>query len=194
MSMTTANSDVLIRSELWSVQLKELLDDELDMLWIDFKPGVRILVLSDSCHSGTVTRDLDADPVSDLSEEDSMAIYGTTKPSFRYMPRNVATEVYITNSEFYDGVQRHIPTDKSPIQASVLLISGCKDQQLSGEAWGHGLFTSSLLKSWDGGAFEGGYDAFHEQILAGMPKRQQPELFRTGFDSPEFLAQKPFTI
>ena len=31
-----------------------LLDDELFKLWGKFKSGVRILVLSDSCHSGTI--------------------------------------------------------------------------------------------------------------------------------------------
>lgn len=41
--MTTANSDILIRSEIWSEQLKNTLQDELDGMkyvnWIDFKDG-----------------------------------------------------------------------------------------------------------------------------------------------------------
>lgn len=41
--MTTANSDLLIRSEIWSNQLKESLKDTLDATkyvnWIDFPDG-----------------------------------------------------------------------------------------------------------------------------------------------------------
>ena len=59
----TNNDEADGADETWCLYDGQLLDDELDMLWSDFKPGVRILVLSDSCHSGTVTRDLDANPV-----------------------------------------------------------------------------------------------------------------------------------
>jgi metacaspase-1 len=31
----------------------EIIDDELDEIWLSFRPGVRIVMLSDSCNSGT---------------------------------------------------------------------------------------------------------------------------------------------
>lgn len=34
-----------------------LLDDTLNDLWVQFKPGVRIVMISDSCNSGTVYKD-----------------------------------------------------------------------------------------------------------------------------------------
>ena len=37
---------------------REFVYDELYDLWAKFKPGVRIVVFSDSCHSGTVTREI----------------------------------------------------------------------------------------------------------------------------------------
>src|SRR5690349_4962767 len=41
--MTTTNSDILIRSELWSNQLKRVLEDDLNAMqyvnWIDFPDG-----------------------------------------------------------------------------------------------------------------------------------------------------------
>jgi len=42
--------------ETWCLYDGELLDDELYGAWMKFQAGVRILVFSDSCHSGTVLR------------------------------------------------------------------------------------------------------------------------------------------
>ena len=45
------------RDETWCLFDSQLIDDELYFELAKFASGVRILVLSDSCHSGTVTRD-----------------------------------------------------------------------------------------------------------------------------------------
>jgi hypothetical protein len=50
--------------ETWVLYDRQLLDDELYALWGYFQAGVRILVLSDSCHSGTVTRLFPGGPIS----------------------------------------------------------------------------------------------------------------------------------
>jgi hypothetical protein len=42
--------------ETWCLYDGEILDDELHGAWMKFQAGVRILVFSDSCHSGTVLR------------------------------------------------------------------------------------------------------------------------------------------
>lgn len=42
--------------ETWCLHDRMLLDDELFSLWKRFKPGVRILVILDCCHSGTAVR------------------------------------------------------------------------------------------------------------------------------------------
>ena len=43
-----------VKDEAWVLYDGLLLDDELFKLWAKFKSGVRILVLSDSCNSGTI--------------------------------------------------------------------------------------------------------------------------------------------
>src|SRR5262245_27849864 len=40
--------------ETWVLYDRQVVDDELYAMWERFKPGVRIAVFSDSCHSGTV--------------------------------------------------------------------------------------------------------------------------------------------
>ncbi|MFB2970355.1 caspase family protein [Aerosakkonema sp. BLCC-F183] len=42
--------------ETWVLYDRQIVDDELYELWSKFKAGVRIVVVSDSCHSGSVTR------------------------------------------------------------------------------------------------------------------------------------------
>ena len=42
--------------ETWVLWDRQLLDNELYALWNRFEPGVKILMLSDSCHSGTVIK------------------------------------------------------------------------------------------------------------------------------------------
>lgn len=44
------------RDETWCLYDGEVLDDELYGAWMKFQAGVRILVFSDSCHSGTVLK------------------------------------------------------------------------------------------------------------------------------------------
>jgi hypothetical protein len=44
------------RDETWCLYDGQMPDDELFNLWSLFREGVRILIISDSCHSGTVAR------------------------------------------------------------------------------------------------------------------------------------------
>jgi len=55
--MTDVNGDEADgKDETWVCYDRQMIDDELYNLWSQFPTGARILVLSDSCHSGTVTR------------------------------------------------------------------------------------------------------------------------------------------
>jgi hypothetical protein len=46
------------RDETWCLFDRQFRDDELYELWAYFQSGVRIVVISDSCHSGTVAREM----------------------------------------------------------------------------------------------------------------------------------------
>ncbi|MFT4796796.1 MAG: hypothetical protein ACJAYE_002985 [Candidatus Azotimanducaceae bacterium] len=178
--------------ETWCLFDGQLIDDELNVLWQTFDPLVRILVLSDSCHSGTVTRN--QPQVTMPSGELALKLYGTESPSFRYMPRVEAQRTYGQNAQFYDGIQRGLSTSQTGEGPMVLLISGCRDDQLSVEGWDHGLFTSALLEVWNEGQFEGNYQSFYDQVLKSMPEIQQPQLYATGNKENDFLHQSPFFI
>jgi metacaspase-1 len=78
--------------------------------------------------------------------------------------------------------------------ATVLLISGCRDDQLSLDGFSNGLFTENLRAVWGDGAWEGGHPQFREAIRARMPAKQQPNYTRVGAAHPDFEQQTPFTI
>ena len=109
--------------ETWVLWDRQLLDDELYALWSRFKPGVRILVLSDSCHSGSVVRDMfyGASPAN-----------AATSDRFKFIPRDVQDRTYEAHRDEYDALQQTFAKgDAAAVGASVVLISGCQDSQYS---------------------------------------------------------------
>lgn len=182
--------------ETWCLYDGELIDDELYELWTKFKSAVRILVFSDSCHSGTVTRMARAMATSELPSNFFEFLTGGGRPAWRFMPLDVANRVYRAHKSFYDNLQKSLkPKDfLEKINVTVRLISGCQDNQLSSDGTFNGLFTAKLLQVWDNGSFEGNYIDFHELIVGLMPPYQTPNHFVIGSYDEVFEKQKPFTI
>ncbi len=183
--------------ETWCLFDGELIDDELYARWGDFKKGVRILVFSDSCHSGTVTREfLRSMRSAGLSSAGiDIASRGQGGAVYRVMPDEAARRTYRTNRSFYNNIQSELQADAiEKVQASVLLISGCQDNQLSLDGTFNGLFTGTLLNVWRDGLYRGNYRQFQNEILSRMPSTQSPNYFVVGSPDPEFEKQRPFTI
>jgi hypothetical protein len=192
------------KDETWCLYDAQLIDDELYLELSRFGAGVRILVLSDSCHSGTVTREREDPPPPGLRS--------------KMMPLAIGDRVYRAHADFYDELQRdvlkaaggkavidpdaalaqlavsgRVTAIASEFKAASILISGCQDNQSSYDGNQNGAFTEQLLKVWDHGAFGGNYLGFHARIKARMPGYQTPNLFTLG-KAGAFLAQKPFTV
>jgi metacaspase-1 len=195
------------KDETWCLFDGELIDDELFLELGRFKAGVRILVLSDSCHSGTVTRAAYVPPPSLPEGKRS-----------KMMPPPVAARVYRENREFYDELQRDVASDASNMKAAsaeseharvaesarlariaaafdpaVILISGCQDNQTSLDGDYNGAFTEQLLAVWNDGEYVGTYAKFAAEIRARLPKTQTPNLFTLG-DARAFLRDQVFNI
>jgi metacaspase-1 len=182
--------------ETWVLYDRQLVDDELYALWAKFKPGVRIFLLSDSCHSGTVAKDIeDEESVPDVVSTAEEA--AKQSPRYRALPRDKMIATYLQQAALYDRIQEEAPSSTasaSEVSARVLLISGCQDDQLSLDGFANGRFTEELLKVWNDGAWTGAYPNFHEAIRSGMPDSQQPNYYPVGTPNEDFEQQDPLTI
>ncbi len=184
-----------LEDETWCLYDGELLDDELWELWSGFEKDVRVLVLSDSCHSGTVVRmAYDELARTGVTRQPVSRSNGHADPVFRAMPDDVALKTYRENQKFYDKVAAALPEKPSPVDANVRLISGCQDNQLSQDGAFNGLFTGTLLRVWNNGKFQGVYTQFHQDIVKRMPPTQSPNQMLVGRHNTTYDGQRPFTI
>lgn len=190
------------QDETWCVYDRMLVDDELYALWGRFREGVQILMLSDSCHSGTVAREISFNPEalaalmsSKGGKANGAAPTRAAVPVFRALPHAAAERAYAGNRELYDGIQARGPgTETVQIGASVLLISGCQDNQTSLDGVHNGLFTENLLGVWQDGAFKGSYEGLHRAVSMRMPVTQSPNLLMEGRSSTDFRRRTPFAL
>jgi metacaspase-1 len=169
--------------ETWVLYDRQLIDDELWALWSHFPARSRITVFSDSCHSGTVSR------------EPAFLRDGTEPATSRRMPLDVEERDYKQHKASYDRIQATVPPrEASDVKATVALISGCMDNQTSADGQGNGLFTSRLLQVWDGGAFRGSLSTLRSRTAALMPRDQTPNFYVVGARNAAFLRRRALAI
>jgi hypothetical protein len=179
--------------ETWCLYDGQLIDDEIYYAFTSFEEGVRILMLSDSCHSGTVAK------VAMMNAD--VTIGPVKKKMYKYMPEEVIGKAYLRKRNLYDKIQMNDlmkisnPKNKDfahSVRASVKLISGCQDNQYSQAGAINSVFTAMMFKVWRNGMFTGNYKTFHKRILDLMPPDQTPRLYNVGARDPDFNLQRPF--
>ncbi len=183
--------------ETWCLFDAQLIDDEIYQLWTGFAEGVRVLVVSDSCHSGTVIKAALTGGASDP---------GQVMPepfARRAMPNVIAARVFRQNRDFYSELGRNLPWGDErlltrelthPVRCTVRLLSGCQDNQYSYDGLANGQFTAALLDVWGEGRFTGDYRRFHAEIQRRLPPHQSPNHWVVGQPDPVYDRQRPFEI
>lgn len=176
----------------------QIADDEIYMLWTTFRPGVRVLMVPDTCHSGSMARFGPTMPTNLFGRDVDMG------PTVRAMPLHVEEaawraneEVYRQTSKSYSALKESVMTSplSTPIRASVLNLGACMDEQFAMDGPQNGAFTGALLQVWDNGRFKGDYREFRNRIDAtiGSPS-QTPQLFDRLISDPDFVGHRPFTL
>jgi hypothetical protein len=144
-------------------------DDELYDIFSERKRGARIIMISDSCHSGTVTR---ARTVMPGAEKDSYDF-----PKIRYL----APEIYLKGDT--DRLNRARKVEnimaRGKIRAASVLLSGCKDNEYSYDARfngrPNGAFTYVALHTLKNLPDSATYREWHIEIRKILPHINFPQ-------------------
>lgn len=197
--------------ETWCLYDGQLIDDELSLALAGFARGVRVLVISDTCHSGTVVRSAAMRAIygdllavqaeaagarGEWSRDTGLAAI-TAQPMPRVMPLDLMSRTYLANKTFYDGLQSReaLAGVRNRVAASVILLSACQDNQTAMDGPFNGAFTGALKRVWSAGTYPGNYDRFIADIRHSLnDPMQSPGIFRIGESDPDFNAQTPFLI
>lgn len=180
-----------------------LCDDVLRLdIWPLFDPGARILMVADSCDSGSVSGFM----------EDSVGIRpagpqitgNLELPATSHVPDSVncpplargisnleRLQHIVANKEFYEALFRDLPRSKT-IQASVLLLAACPDSASTADGYPHGAFTQALFD-----VMKGSSPLNYDDLVQSVAKRlrpQTPVLSVIPEANPAFVAERPFSI
>lgn len=177
--------------ETWCLFDGEMLDDELNQLYASFRAGVRITVFSDSCHSGTVVRMMIRSGLASPGLAPSSQTPVETRP--RIMPPDIMRATYYAHQAMYDGLAAG-NAPKARVKASLILVSGCQDNQLSMDGPFNGAFTGQLLSSYRNGRFTGTYRELASAIRARLPRTQSPNYLEDGVIDPKHARGACFSV
>ena len=159
---------------------RQLIDDELNALWAGFAKGVRLLFVSDSCHSGTASRAI---------QQPSSAFRAV-----RMVPANISLQTERENSDLYKQVKADArPKASAPIKASLLALGACQDNQTAMDGAVNGAFTGALLMCL--GVYPTAtLGKLIAQTRAALPSTQSPSYVYGGARSDAFEKSAAFSI
>ena len=180
--------------ETWCLYDTQLLDDTLYGAFRTFKPGVRIFVMSDSCHSETVIR-------APLMEHRQRRAFEDRHPGAqsKRAPLKATTDEYEAHVDDYKAQKAWWAGRGTPgtnADADVVLISGCQDLQTSMDGPGNGAFTFAFLQVWNrhGGSYPGSYLDLQRDVRNEVNNMDQlPCIFYYGKTVANMLLQMPLT-
>ncbi len=145
-------------------------DDELFDLYSDRPRGLRLLMISDSCHSGTVAR------FAPITTPKPVRAKGSPVRKVRFLPPGT----YLSRRDSAKlGKRRATRSSSPPGRYASLLMSGCQDTEFSYDAYfegrPNGAFSFVALRELAKLPANATYAKWHAAIAKALPSQQYPQ-------------------
>lgn len=145
-------------------------DDDLFDLYSDRERGVKIIMISDSCHSGTVTK------FAPIITPPTVKGKGAPQRKVRFLP----PETFLSKKAFAKlGARRAIRASSPPGRYAALLMAGCQDTEYSYDAYfegrPNGAFTFVALQALKSLKSKASYKDWYNAIKKVLPSQQYPQ-------------------
>ena len=145
-------------------------DDQLFQLFNKKATGVRLVMISDSCHSGTVSRFV---PTTSSSSARGRK---EEKTKVKFLP----PASFLSARELAKlGISRAVRSSSPPGRYGGLLMSGCQDVEYSYDAYfqgrPNGAFTYAAIKTFTKLKPGASYKDWHTAIRKALPTAQYPQ-------------------
>lgn len=147
-----------------------IVDDELFDLFNAKREGVKIVMISDSCHSGTVAR------FSPIKTPSAIRGKKTSQRKVRFLP----PATFLKKQELAGlGAGRAIRRSNPPGRYASLLLAACQDTEYSYDSCFHdrpnGAFSYVALKKLSKLSANATYRQWHKAIRTALPSQEYPQ-------------------
>lgn len=185
--------------QTWCLYDRQFLDDELFEAFKSFKKGTRIVVVSDSCHSGTITRVIEDNNHISLDKclLDGLSQSFTSRGSISKKLSDKAKNRSLKKAEVqYNEIHEKFKYKRQAegVKASVKLLAAAQDDEVTYDGTKNGLFTENLLNILDAKDFR---DATGETLIDQIRSTYYypcANFFEYGSIMPDFDSASPFAI
>jgi hypothetical protein len=145
-------------------------DDEFFDLFSARREGVRIVMISDSCHSGTVSR------FAPITTPPTMRSAKAPQRKVRFLPPAVFLSKQAVGKL---GVRRALRASSPPGRYAALLLAGCQDTEYSYDAYfngrPNGAFSFVALQKLGSLPSRATYRQWYDAIRTMLPSQQYPQ-------------------
>ena len=143
------------QDETWVLYDRELLDDELYQLWAALS--------NRACGSPCCRTAVTAEPSLERCANAASSLRDAKGPGHARGGR-AGRPTPPTRTSTTGSTVRSRKDVRGQVKATVVLISGCQDDQTSLDGDRNGAFTGALREVWSDGSFQGNWREFHQQI------------------------------
>ncbi len=179
--------------EAWVTYDGFLIDDKIYQSFQEFKKGVKILVVTDSCHNGTVTR------LVNFNKYKKRSLRGDIR--YRFLELDLVNQILSRNGQTQRSLKitekkkdKSSKTGQIELNVPVKLLAACADDQVAGENQNGGLFTYHLIETFNNFNNSITYTSLIDNVKTRMPSSQQPQITDEGLTDNEFDALMAFSI